>query len=245
MVLVLIGKLRGILNEYLKEDLHYVETRACKEAKDILDDCGFVTIYGNEGDGKTSMAVHLLAPYVKGCGPDKIKYEGLILRTPEEWTELVNSDKHQVIVIDDVFGMCNFERRVLLKWLVILNDMQRVLQSSNRKTLVIFTAKVQNILEVYRELRRYAFFREINVANLCSTNLQLNEEEKIRIVQEYAETIHVAVDLGDIMSFIKCHGSLHGFPFFVKMYVNAYSLKQPPNICIDRDIEDDTQGLRI
>ena len=99
--------------DFQKHDKNgFIETKAYIEAKNKLNESKFLILSGNPGEGKSSMAKHLILSKfpVERC---------LFIRGPFDWEHVdlsVVVEKFDAIVVDDIFGVGVFEKSLFDYW---------------------------------------------------------------------------------------------------------------------------------
>ena len=96
----IVGQMEMLADSYRSKDHLYVETKAFKELKSVVEEMHWATLLGKPGDGKSATAVHLLLQYTeKG-------YEPVFLSSPRDWKMLISASpsSRQVAVIDYMLG---------------------------------------------------------------------------------------------------------------------------------------------
>ncbi|XP_053385701.1 uncharacterized protein LOC123538044, partial [Mercenaria mercenaria] len=152
-----------------KEDL-FVKTGVYKQALKQLNTSGIAILSGYAGEGKTTMASHML---LETCPLNKI----LKLSTPDDWTQVNVRDKNcNGIFIDDIFGSDAFDAEKMKGWKPYLDELKAEAHGLN--LLVVITTR-QNILSKAKDHRNLELLREENVTILSSSNLSKDEKKNI------------------------------------------------------------------
>ena len=158
------------------EDIEFVETSTYLEVKEKLDRTRFVIISGHPGEGKSTMAKHLLMTKFR---PERC----LNIREPTEWEHVdlnLVLNAFDAILIDDIFGIGVFEEALFRKWKRRLIDLSKVI----RKGLTVIIASRHYILEESNHLlQSVPLFRKENI-KLLSSNV-LTENEKLKILKSH------------------------------------------------------------
>ncbi|XP_076070444.1 uncharacterized protein LOC143042088 [Mytilus galloprovincialis] len=141
------------------EEMYY-ERYYYNKARKTLWYNGYVTIVGFCGDGKSSMAEHLMISFI--MKPKALKwgshagterefkensipeskrelYECIYVNSPEEWYMKVDRNKKQVIIVDDIFGEAATSMHKIEPWIPHLDTMVQTAIDNKPNLLLITT----------------------------------------------------------------------------------------------------------
>ena len=174
-----------------RKDAQYVETKAYTELMEIVDDTHWGIILGSPGDGKTSMAVHLMFHY-KSLG-----YEPVYVKTPEDWKQNVygirskGKTAKQFVVVDDAFGTTSVDERNVSEWLAILEMIEMNVDDRDGSLLVVFTNRRYVYYDVVSKLGKFKKFRKSSIVDLTERRWTLSEQEKCSIFENMCRNNNV------------------------------------------------------
>lgn len=144
----------------LNPEENYYERYYYHKARKTLWYNGYVTIVGYCGDGKSSMAEHLMISFImkpkilkwgahagierdfrENSIPetDRPLYECVFVKSPEEWYTRVDAKKKQVIVVDDIFGEAATSMHKIEPWIPHLDTMIQTAIDNKPNLLLIIT----------------------------------------------------------------------------------------------------------
>ena len=94
---LILDQMLMIASSFEKKDEMYVETKAYRELKSIVEDQHWATLLGKAGDGKSARAAHLY---------QRQGYQPIFLSSVRKWDGLISNkpSTKQFVMIDDMFG---------------------------------------------------------------------------------------------------------------------------------------------
>ncbi|KAK3595785.1 hypothetical protein CHS0354_025422 [Potamilus streckersoni] len=148
-----------------------IPTTQAEEAKKLLEGKRSVVIKGNPGEGKTTMALHLIdnEMYRDRC---------VVLDNAQDW-KTVDTHHVDIVVLDDVFGKYDLDPGRLQEWMVHLPTIQEHVDAG--KLRVIITTRVDILSKAYSRLGSLKLFSEDLSLTLSSE--QLTNSEKMSILK--------------------------------------------------------------
>ena len=158
----------------------FVETEAFHEAKQILEDRGFVTIIGTPGSGKSSVALQLVLEFNETheyCQLDRI----------QEWESKINLGSRYIVLLDDLFGATYYDKNRKEGFEYEIRNETFMEMIHHRNVLFIFTSRKS----IYKEAEQFlnekakAIFLSFLRVDLCD-EYKLSVEEKESILRIYA-----------------------------------------------------------
>ena len=230
-----------IANWYEKKDRLFVETRACTELRNILDDMHWATLLGKPGDGKSSTAGHIMLEYRrKGYTP-------VFAESVQDWKSLVRGGKStagneikQIVVIDDMFGASCVDQNKVGEWLSWIENMVKIVEERNGNLIVVCTCRRYIFSDIQSSLERYKCFRKMSLTDMTDAMFQLSDKEKEKIFNVFAEKYNVTGLDGAEVSHID---PPHGFPLCAEMFCtntflqqNGIAFFQNPVECVQKEI---------
>ncbi|XP_046364421.2 uncharacterized protein LOC124140748 [Haliotis rufescens] len=169
----------------------------------------WVTVTGNAGDGKTTLA-YMVLKHLQDEGKEVFKVD-----TPEDFFLICRRTPDSVVLMNDVFGAFDFDQRALSTWLPLI---QTILERQAKDTVneavpsVIFVSRL-NVLEAARnQLGKYGEDEIVNPGKLNS------DGEKVEILNFHLARHNIS-DIPESTKEKLCSRSPHGFPHCCEMYV--------------------------
>ncbi|CAG2223003.1 unnamed protein product [Mytilus edulis] len=165
-----------VKNEILLQTNTFVETKACKEAKKILEAQNIVFLTGQAGSGKSRIALELLRYFHEMRQTFPIK-----LTNFEEFSSLVSTDFKCCVLLEDIFGRTNyiFNDNTDAN---ILNDIKTCTRGGNVKVVITIRSFILSSCE--RILQSNGLWFPMFTVDL-STTFMLNKVERKAILNSY------------------------------------------------------------
>ena len=209
-----------IANSYEKKDMLYVETKAYRELKAIVEDQYWATLLGKPGDGKSATATHLLLHY------HKQGYKPIFVSSVRQWESLISSKpgEKQVIVIDDMFGSIYLDDKKAGEWLAEIEKMEKIITERQGNTIVICTSRRHIFADVESKLYKCSCFRRTSIVDMTDETYKLQKEEKTLIFRSYTTFYDIKVE-AEMLKQIGYVDSPHGFPHCVEMFCTNVFLR--------------------
>ena len=229
------------------EDTEFVQTSTYLEVKEKVERTRFVVLSGHPGEGKSTMAKHLL---MSKFPPERC----LNIRDPTEWEHVdlnLVQNTFDAILIDDIFGIGVFEEALFRKWKRRLIDLSKAV----RKGMTVIIASRYYILEESKHLlQSVPLFRKENI-ELLSSNL-LTENEKIEILESHLKAENRKMKTEQIQEYVRKHSEcqfnmndpsrfVFGFPQCASLFAKEDSIFEmgsnffaKPNVFFKRCIEE-------
>ena len=213
------------------ERSQFVETSTYTKALEILESKKIVILSGHPGEGKTSMANHLLKRYPAGrC---------INLTEPKQWDHLDFSlNLIDAILIDDIFGSGVLDENLVKQWRGKLDDMSRIVKGKNVN--VVITSRHYILEETKQLFRSLPLFKKENIQLLSSKDL--THEEKMQILETHLKAERRPVKPEEMAMCVMMHASvlenilfgtnefLFGFPECVNLFARQNDLfNEGPN----------------
>ncbi|XP_052083276.1 uncharacterized protein LOC127720629 [Mytilus californianus] len=168
---------RQILDQWKKDDVNFVETRAAKHVLEFIRKHSCVTITASSGVGKTATLRHVVLKMI-GDG-----YDALLVTNPHEIVQFFNPNQKTLFVIDNFCGTYYINQSDLNNWEPVMRRVEVIIQ--NKLTKIIVACRLQ----VFKDERfeSLSIFKH-RVCNLLSDDLCLSQTEKQSIAELYLET---------------------------------------------------------
>ncbi|KAK3608445.1 hypothetical protein CHS0354_035447 [Potamilus streckersoni] len=204
-------------------DFH-VKTRAFDNAKDILLQYKHLVVQGKPGDGKTYLALSLVADIIKMDN----ERQPVALYDMEEWNDMVDMKLPLVVLLDDVLGKYGISEMNIDQWKNMSELIQPNLSTSSIFLIVVIRTQITLSIESY--LRRNEAFNLIfnsNVVDIGSEKHCLTREEKTEMLMKYAS---VCLDRNNILrveDIIEMENVI-GFPQNCKLFKSRQNLSGDP-----------------
>ena len=240
-----------------KERNEFVETTIYAKALEILDSKKIVVLSGHPGEGKTTMAKHLLTRYqTDRC---------INLTEPEDWKHVDFSlNLIDAILIDDIFGSGVLDENLVKKWERKLDDMSKMIKEKDIN--VVITSRHYILEETKQLFRSLPLFKKENTQVLSSN--ELTHEEKLQILEAHLRAEKRQVDQNYMTLCVMRHALiigkiifgtnefLFGFPECVNLFARQDDLfekgpdffSQPNSFvknCIKQLYEDEEKFLAL
>ncbi|XP_062574071.1 uncharacterized protein LOC134235911, partial [Saccostrea cucullata] len=229
---------RKMLNEFEKEIRSlFVKTRASEKVMEVLEGNRCVFLIGNPGDGKTTLAKHILVSLQKrGMMPIQIL-------SFKNFYEKMPGCSKMVIFLDDVFGVRCLSKKELHYFTVQRDLIQGYLSNDDKRSGNMLIATLRN--DIFREcentITNSEFFKS-SLFNMSGTDFKINRDEFANFVSTYAlQDIILSVD--EILE-KKSLGYSIGIPLcmkilknIVKNKVNIADIFEHPMKYLQEDIE--------
>lgn len=208
------------------EESDFVETRTYLITKEKIKKTKVIILSGHPGEGKTTMAKHLLISLfpAERC---------LNIRDPDDWEHIdldIALAQFEAILIDDIFGCGVFDEALFRRWKRRLPDLALAI----RKGLSVIIASRNYILEESKQLlRSVPLFKKENIVFLSSENL--SDDEKCRILEAHLRAEKRQVDRDEITNCLTKHSEfqrymsdaynfMFGFPQSVNLFAKQDGL---------------------
>ncbi|XP_067675592.1 uncharacterized protein [Haliotis asinina] len=201
------------LYEISNKTRHCVTTRSLTK---VLRKCQgqqkCVTITGAPGDGKTTLAYMTLRELQQNCDHDVFA-----IKSVKEYYTItsVKSPKDTYIMINDVFGMCVFQKDSYDKWRPVLEDVMFDKSLWHIKLLLVSRINVLQEAKAYLHKFEAQVSAEDCLFDLNSPSHKLSFDEKVQIFDVYNTQQLVDEDTRDTVCKLS---SLHGFPNCCSMF---------------------------
>ena len=239
-----------------EEGNEFVETTTYAKALEILESENIVILSGHPGEGKTTMAKHLLTRFrTDRC---------INLSEPKDWKHIDFSlNLIDAILIDDIFGSGVLDENLVKNWERKLKDMSKIIK---KKYIYVIITSRHYILEETKQLfRSLPLFKNKNIQLLSSKDL--THKEKLNILEAHLKAEKRPVEHTDMTKCVMKHASvpenllgtnefLFGFPESVNLFARQDDLfdkgpdffSQPNSFvktCIQQLYENEEQFLAL
>ena len=208
---------------YKQKDHLYVETKAFKELKEIIEDRHWALIAGKPGDGKTTMAAHLMLKYTKKG------FKPVFVTSPQDWKILVEGgnkskkEQRQFVIIDDMFGSMCVDQQKVSEWVSFIDFMNRVVDKRKGHLVVVCTSRKYIFNDVKTKIDKFSCFSNTSIVDMTSKELELTCSEKTYIWKKY--TKEYSVESKTPSCIYQNVPSPHGFPHCVELYCSNQFLR--------------------
>ncbi|XP_062616921.1 uncharacterized protein LOC134278637 [Saccostrea cucullata] len=153
------------------EDDVYSETHTFQEMLNKVRGQPYMTFVGVPGSGK-SATIHHISLILQGEG-----YEIIPIIDIRKIENYIDSNNHQVFVIDDVVGVLGLQKQKL----ETLVDYEKIVSDPSRRTKVLMSCREAVFNECYESF----FTNEENIIKLCSSENALTGDDKKAILQKH------------------------------------------------------------
>ncbi|KAL3872338.1 hypothetical protein ACJMK2_040269 [Sinanodonta woodiana] len=163
-------------------DVH-VKTRAFKHARDILFTYKHLVLRGKPGEGKTYLALSLIADVMEKFN----KVQPVQIHNAKEWEKLVDTTLPLVVFLDDVLGKYGLSETDLDRW---IKTSKLIYPSLSGSSIFLIVCIRTHILASVKSsvLRKKAFSSMFNshVVDISSESNCLTKEERLHMLLKYA-----------------------------------------------------------
>ncbi|XP_033742587.1 uncharacterized protein LOC117329018 [Pecten maximus] len=169
-----------------------VKTPVYDDAMQMLWMNSFLTITGQCGDGKTTMAEWLITQLIlspekmpekdtalKECfvtthlaGREDRTYDCVIVNSPADWDNKVDTSKNQVVLIDDIFGPAMVNMHTVRKWKKTLMQISEQILANFQKLLVIICLPKSHYEALNGDLAHLDLFRKNSLLDMTESKFQ-------------------------------------------------------------------------
>ncbi|OWF53252.1 Ankyrin-1 [Mizuhopecten yessoensis] len=164
---------------------------------------GFLTITGQPGDGKSSMAEWLIKKLImspktmpdKGDARSKERfvsyslagrgeriYEYVKVNSPADWENKVDTSKYQVVLIDDIFGTSMVNMHTVRGWKKTLLQISKQIMANMQKLVVIICLHKSHHEALTGELAYLDLFRKDMVFDMTESKFQPEQAWREKIM---------------------------------------------------------------
>ena len=217
-------QIANVVESYKRKDHLFVETKAFTEVEDIINDRYWALITGKPGDGKSSMAAHLMLKY-KEKG-----FEPVILTNAHDWKKMVkgksddNKTDNQFVMIDDMFGSMSVDDKKVNEWVSMMEVMQRVIKERTGSLVVVCTSRAHVFYDIKAKFEKFSCFQSASCVDMTQIMHVLSYGEKMRIWLKYTKENNITSSAPQCI--YNTVISPHGFPHCVELFCSNLFLRQ-------------------
>ena len=210
-----------LTSSYEKKDGLFVETKAYRELKTIVEDDYWATILGKPGDGISATGMHLLLHYRKKG------YQPLIVSSVRQWESMVSHrpGEKQFVLIDNIFGWIYLDNKKVREWLPEFEKMEIIVAERQGDILVVCTSRKHIFTDVGSNLWKCSLIRSSTIVDMTDKEYKLSSDEKSDILRKYANRFTIKID-ETMVNQIKVIDSPHGFPHCVEQFCKNVFLRK-------------------
>ena len=204
------------------KDHRYVETKAFKALKSVVEEMHWATLLGKPGDGKSATAAHLLLQYTAR------EYEPVFLSSPSDWKMLISASpsSRQIAVVDDMFGQSYLDDNGFVKeWKSSVDNMSKIVKQRNGNLLVICTSRRYIFKDIETSLGKFPCFSKHTIVDMTDDQYKLSGDEKVAIFKKFAEAFSIETNTW-LERGIRNVDPPHGFPHCAELYCSNAFLQQ-------------------
>ncbi|XP_033747337.1 uncharacterized protein LOC117332513 [Pecten maximus] len=198
----------------MKDKSQFVNTRAAKEAFNLLSSKGTITLIGNPGDGKSAIAVNLL---------NQLQNEGLavlVLSDPALIERIYDDEKQIVYFVDDAFGTPTMNMRLLETWTRLHDKIESLIKLDKCKLLL--TSRKHVYMKCQSLLYKCPSYRD-NLVDLSGDEYRLSMIEKKRIAANHCQGHGL---FPPQLGLTNANVYVPGFPLLCKMFANDKRMQE-------------------
>ncbi|CAC5383048.1 unnamed protein product [Mytilus coruscus] len=186
--------------DYEQTSPFFVETKGYIRIRHLLDENHIIVIKGNPGDGKTSLAMHVMFDSMKqGKRP-------LQIHRYTEFDEYVSPNRNPSIFIDNLFGELSVSKDDVAQWSNRFKALQAAVCDGDRRNNIVIAIQK----DIYNESRK---FLKSN-----GSKFGLNSEEMRQMFTNYTELSFPERNFSDSLPNL-------GFPQCCRLYRDTQELR--------------------
>ncbi|KAL3852343.1 hypothetical protein ACJMK2_016000 [Sinanodonta woodiana] len=206
---------RRMLQSWKEESKNYVLTRAWTRALLQFKDGNCLTITGNAGDGKTSLAKHILAE------AESAGFGVAIVTDPILIEKTYDPSEKTVFFVDDAFGSPTFDSNLVQLWTRLHDKVVDFLKTGNFGLILTSRKQVLSFCsELLGELDSYSS----HLVDLTTESNKLTEEEKEQMLLTYCKQRNIELSSKILQQSKKC--TLSGFPLMCRFFTADVNLRE-------------------
>ncbi|OWF46028.1 uncharacterized protein LOC110456272 [Mizuhopecten yessoensis] len=146
-----------------------------------LKDYNMAVITGVTGEGKTTLAAHILKALRDGKLDSAIEAKTpLQMLNPEDWTAVVDANAKEgiVVFVDDLFGTSNYQVDLLNRWKALFREINQCLEK--KKVMLLLTSRTH----ILTDARRDAGVTDDNIDHILSGKKVVDITYKYQLTPE-------------------------------------------------------------
>ncbi|KAK3583549.1 hypothetical protein CHS0354_026135 [Potamilus streckersoni] len=192
----------------------FISTEQSDIADKLLQQNKFLVIKGNPGEGKTTLAFHLI---------DKPKYinNRVVVNSLIDW-KMVDTDWVNIVVFEDIFGQYDLDTGHLEEWKLHLRDIQNYIDAG--KLEVIVSTRTDIYAKAMPKLESMRLFSDEFSVILSSDNLE--DSEKMRLLTTKLTFRGRKMQNHEKLECISNFRGFLGFPFCCSLFADHERLFQ-------------------
>ncbi|XP_071099056.1 uncharacterized protein [Haliotis cracherodii] len=220
----------------------FVETESFKKMKERLERLGHVIICGDQGEGKTSMALMLGAEYMKQG------YELVLVEDVDkvQLSDFMEKSRDMCVIFDDLLKTVRSYIDVprLRHFLYDLHVLLAQCEARSERSYFIFTAETNNLEYALSMLKNHQLFKSCSENILTNTtSLCYTHEEKEAIWMKHKRHYNCRTDVQE-NTVIAFKGTNVGFPLVCKLFSRYAGFQtcherffENPLVCIKEELQ--------
>ncbi|KAK3600701.1 hypothetical protein CHS0354_011382 [Potamilus streckersoni] len=206
---------RRMLQSWKEESRNYVNTRAWTRALLQFKDGNCLTITGNAGDGKTSLAKYILVE------AESAGFEVAIVTDPILIEKTYDPTVKTVFFVDDAFGSPTLDNSLVQLWTRLHGKIVDFLKTGNFGLILTSRKQVLSFCsELLGELDSYSS----HLVDLTAESNKLTEEEKEQMLLAYCKQHNIELSSRILYQSKKC--TLSGFPLMCRFFTADVNLRE-------------------
>lgn len=195
----------SIIEDWLKGNSFFVQTKACEEVEKLINSQNFVVVAGHSGSGKTTIIQHIAL---------KLRSQGWIVKPVNKVIDIIeivktlrnNLEKSTIVVLNDPIGKESFDEIEFNSW----KKHEETLKACLKKVKLLVSCRIY----IVNDNRVKGILKDkSNIVDICNDQLKLSKDEKKDIWKIYASNETITNE--ELTQIVQCEAY---FPLLCRLY---------------------------